>query len=73
MQVWNQFDMNISRELIVTEREANAFEAFCTHPLLSFLLANFPRLSGTNFGTEDGLVGRAIPASNARYKEVWKD
>lgn len=74
IQVWNQFDTNISRELIVMVSESDAFEVFSSHPLLSFLLANFPRISGTNLvSTQDVLVGRAIPAPSARYKEIWND
>ena len=69
MQVWNQFDMNVSRELIVTESESNAFEAFSTCILLSFS-GQFPKNIRDKLSTENGLVGRAIPAPSARCKEV---
>lgn len=39
-----------------------------------FLLANFPRNPGIKLvSAEDGLVGKAIPAPRAGYKEFWND
>lgn len=75
VQLWNQFDMSKSRVSLVIQSESTPFEVFSTH------LANFPLLSSGQFykstrdklSAENGLMGRAIPAPSAGYKEIWND